>query len=272
MANTIAPQVWTEESMASYMQDTLQSMLHAGRIADFKMGVKTIENPYPTDVTATVNSPMTGSYVAGDIVTNDDELVVDTEAIVPFHVRDFERVFSDYDLAKTYLDLASEELRSKIDGALYTELSAGAGNTVTIAGGFTKLNILDSIAESTQYFAGYSKSINGQFIAITPAHLTLLVQAGAVSGFNYADAVLTNGTNEGSNVFGLEIYVSRELPADTAIAGVKGVSTVGIGEAMVSVEKKAVDGRTGMQYVSIAYYEAKLWNNAKPLIVKYDLA
>jgi len=272
MANTIADQVWTTEAMASDMQATLQSMLHAKRIANFKMGVKTIENPYPTDVTATVNSPMTGSYTAADVVTNDDSLVVDTEAIVPFHVRDFEKVFADYDLAKTYLDLASEELRAKIDGALYTELAAGAANTVTVTGGFTKANILDSIAEATQYFAGYSKAINGTFIAVTPAHITLLSQAGAVTGFNYSDATLNNGTSEGQNIFGMEIYVSRELPATTALAGVKGVATVGIGESLVSVEKKAVDGKTGMQYVSIAYYEAKLWNNAKPLIVKFALA
>lgn len=272
MANPISSQVWTKEAMAAYMQETLQTALVASAIADFKMGVKTIENPYPSNVSTTVNSPMTGAYTPADVGTNDESLVVATEAITSFHVRDFERVFADYDLGKTYLDLAVADLKEKIDAALLLELSNAATSEVTVTGGFTKTNILDKLAEANQYFQGYAQSLNGTFVVMDAADTVALVQAGLAAGFNFADNFLNNGF-AGQTPLGHSVYVVRgTLPTDIAIAGVKGVATVGIGDKLITIEEKAVSGKTGIEYAVFTYYAAKLWNNAKPLIVKFDLA
>lgn len=270
MANTISEFTWTHEKLSEYMQDFLRSMLVAAVISDFKEGVKYIENPYGSTATVTTNSPMKGAYTPADFTTTDDELLVDTEEIYSVHIRDFEKVFSDFDLGLDQAQRAAQALKEKVDAALLSELATNAGNTVTVAGGFTSANVISSVAEASQYFVGYSNTLAGTYMVIDSTSVPAFIVAGASNGFSFADSVLNNGFY--TSFMGHDIYVVRGLlPTDTAIAGVKGASTTGTGGA-IKIEEKMVSGKTGVEMAFIMYHTSKLWTNNEDLVVKFDLA
>lgn len=271
MANTInAEFFWTHDKQSEYMQDFLRSMLVAAEISEFKEGAKYIENPYTSTATVTTNSPMAGTYSVQNITITDDELLVNTEEIYPIHIMDFEKVFADFDLGLDQLRKASYELAKKVDQALLSELATNAGNTVTVAGGFTTANVFNKMAEVSSTLLGYD-GIDGYYLVIDNTQTQAFIEAGAGNGFSFADSTLKNGMF--AQLFGFDIYVVRAgiLPADTAVAGVKKASTTGTGGS-IKIEEKRVSGKTGMEIAYIMYHTSKLWNNAEDLVVKIDLA
>ena len=270
MANTISRYTWTREAKAATMQDFLRSMLVAKEISDFKEGVKYIDNPYSSDAAVTTNTPMTGAYTVSDITTTDDQLLVNTEEIYSYHIADFEKVFSDFDLGSDQLRRGAYALAKKVDTALLTELSANAGNTVAVAGGFAVATVPAKIAEISSHFLGYD-AVYGHYLVIDNTQTAAFIEAGATNGFSFADATLNNGMF--GRIMGVDIYVVRAgvLPAGTAVAGVKRASTTGIGGA-IKIEEKAVSGKTGMEFAAISYHTSKLWENNKPLVVNVNLA
>lgn len=271
MANTHnAEFFWSHEAQSDTMQDFLRSMLVAGKISEFKEGVKYIENPYASDATVTTNSPMAGTYSVSDITITDDELLVNTEEIYPIHIMDYEKVFGDFDLGLDQLRRASYQLAKKVDTALLTELATNAGNTVTVAGGFASGTVISKMAEVSGVLAGYD-SVEGLYLVIDNTQVQAFVEAGAGNGFSFSDSTLNNGLF--AKLFGFEIYVVRAgvLPANTAIAGVKKASTTGTGGS-IKIEEKGVTGKTGMEIAYIMYHTSKLWNNNEDLVVKLDLA
>jgi len=272
MANTISTTTWTHEAKESTLQMNLESMVVAKRISEFKSGVKTIENPYTDAVAVTLNTPMTGAYTPADITTVDDSLTVTDEAIYPFHIRNFEEVFSNFDLGAKHLSIASSKLAQEIDKDLFVRLAAGASNTITVTGGFTAANVIASVAGLSQYLAGYENSLNGSYLIVDADQMPAFVEAGALNGFTFADSVLNNGWT-GKDFMGHELYVVRgTLPTDVAIAGIKGASTTGTGVQGVTLEEKGVSGKTGMEYAAYVYFKSALWNNAEDLVVTFDLA
>ena len=272
MANTISSTTFTHEAKENVLQMNLESMTVAKRISEFKSGVKVIENPYTDAVAVTLNTPMTGGYTPADITTVDDSLTVTDEAIYSFHIRNFEEVFSDFDLGSKHLSIASSKLAQAIDKDLFVQLAAGASNTITVTGGFTAANVIEEVSKLSAFLAGYENSLNGSYLIIDADQMPAFVEAGALSGFNSADSFLNNGFT-GKDYMGHEIYVVRgTLTATTALAGIKGASTTGTGVQGVTLEEKGVSGKTGMEYAAYVYFKSALWHNAEDLVVKYDLA
>lgn len=270
--NTISTTTWSHEAKETTLQRNLESMVVAGRISEFKTGVKTIENPYTDAVAVTLNAPMTGGYTPADITTVDDSLTVTDEAIYPFHIRNFEEVFSDFDLGAKHLSIASAKLAQEIDKDLFVQLDAGAANTIAVAGGFTAANVIGEVAKLSQHIAGYENALNGSYLVIDASQMPAFVEAGALNGFTFSDSVLNNGFT-GKDFMGHELYVVRgTLPTDVAIAGIKGASTTGTGVRGVTLEEKGVSGKTGMEYAAYVYFKSAVWEQGKALVVKYDLA
>lgn len=262
---------WTHAKKASIMQEYLESMTVARAISDFVVGKKYIHNPFPTPGAVTVNSPMTGLYTPVTLTTTDDSLEVNREAIYNTHLFDFETTFADYNLANEVLKLASAKLAEDMDRELLAILAAGAGTTINVSGGFTKVNAFDSIASAVGVLSGYTQSMNGLYIVIDNTQVPAFISAGATAGFTFADAVLNNGLM--GNIMGFDIYTVRagQLPANTAIAGIKKASTTGTGGA-IKIEEKQVSGKTGTEFAAINYSRSALWNNNQPLVVKFDFA
>lgn len=262
---------WTHAKKAAVMQEYLESMTVARAISDFVVGKKFIHNPFPVPGSVTVNSPMLGTYTPVVFNSTDDTLEVNREAIYNNHFFDFETRFADYNIAMESLKLASAKLAEDMDRELFAILEAGAGETVEVPGGFTKANTFDAVAEAVGRLSGYANAMNGMYIVIDNTQVPAFVSAGATAGFSYADAVLNNGLR--GNLMGFDIYVVRsgQLPADTALAGIKKASTTGIGGA-IHIEEKQVSGKTGIEFVAVNYSRSALWNNNQPLVVKFDLA
>lgn len=272
--NTISTTTWTHEAKERTLQENLESMVVAKRISEFKTGVKTIENPYTDAAAVTVNTPMSGDYTPADVTTVDDSLTVTDEAIYSFHIRNFEEVFSNFDLGAKHLSLAASKLAQKIDEDLFAQLDAAAtgANRIAVAGGFTAANLHSEVAKLSSFLSGYENSLNGSYLIIDASQTPAFEEAGVLSGFNSSDAFLSNGFTD-KNLMGHEIYVVRgTLPANVAIAGVKGISTTGTGTSGVTIEEKGVSGKTGMEYAAYVYYKSAVWNNNKDLVVAYDLA
>jgi hypothetical protein len=262
---------WTHAKKAAIMQEYLESMTVARAISDFVVGKKFIHNPFPTPGAVTVNSPMTGLYTPVTLTTNDDSLEVNREAIYNTHLFDFETTFADYNLANEVFKIAAAKLAEDMDRELLAILAAGAGNTVSVPGGFTKTNVFAKVAEADGHLSGYVQGVvNGMYIVIGNTSKPAFVEAGATAGFNYADSTLMNGLF--GKLFNFDIYVVRntQMPVDTAIAGVKKASTTGIGGA-IKIEEKQVSGKTGIEWAAINYSRSALWNNNEPLVVKFDL-
>lgn len=260
---------WTHAKKASVMQEYLESMTVAGAISDFVVGKKFIHNPFPVPGALTTNSPMAGTYVVANFNSTDDTLEVNRESIYNTHFFDFETRFADYDIALETLKIASAKLAEDMDRELFAILEAGAGNTVPVAGGFTAGNVIASVSQALGFVSGYANVTNGLYLVIDNLQLPAFVQMGATNGFSFADAVLMNGL--GGTLMGADLYVVRagQLPADTALFGVKKASTTGIGGA-IHIEEKQVSGKTGMEFVAVNYSRSALWNNNQPLVVKFD--
>lgn len=256
---------------AAIMQKYLQSMVVAREISDFQDGVKFLTNPYETLGTVQVNSPVAGTYTVGTMTTTDNTLEVNKEALYSKHVFDFESRFAQYNLAMEFLKGATSKIVEAIDRDLFTNLGTNAGETVTVANGFTSGNVIASVAEASGKLSGYSEAMNGLFIVIGNSSLPAFQVMGATNGFSFADSVLKNGL--AGQLMGFDLYVVRDaqLPADTALAGIKRVFSTGTNGG-IQIEEKGVSGKTGKEFVAYTYYNSILWNNNLDLVVKFDLA
>lgn len=255
---------------SAIMQAYLQSMVVAREISDFQDGVKFLTNPYETLGSVEVNSPMTGTYTVSNLTTTDDTLEVNREAIYNKHIFDFESRFAQYNLAMEFLKGATSKLVEAIDTQLFSELNTNAGNTVAVGGAFTSNNVIPSLAEASGYLAGYSESMNGLFLVIGNSSLPAFQEMGATNGFSFADSVLRNGL--AGQIMGFDLYVVRDgqLPANSALAGIKRVFSTGTNGG-IQIEEKHVSGKTGKEFAAYTYYNSKVWNNSTPLVVNFTL-
>lgn len=271
MANTISTFTWTHEKESAFLQEFFESQVFAKQISRFKTGIKVLENPYMEEPVTTVSSPITNLYTPQDLVTVDENLTVNKESKAAAHILDYEERFSDYNLGAEFLMKIAKKHAIDVDKDLALELATNAGNTITVGGPFTSTNIIDMIALADGYLSGYAEAMNGTYLWIDSTSMPAFTVTGALNGFSFADSVLKNGYT-GKNFMGHEIYVSRgTLPADTALAGIKKVSSTGTG-GDVHIERKGVSGKFGIEYATVMYYTSKLWTNSEDLVIKYDLA
>lgn len=262
-------------------------MLVSEKICDVRSkNEQYVDNPYGSQPTATIQA-VAGTYSVSAWTTTDDRLTVTDEIVYAEHVYDFEKTFSNFDLAADRLDNMMYAVKFGIDKFVLNNLCEDAtGAYTTPAGGFTdSANINTIIANLVSKVAGYETPYhegNSLFLVIENTDLVGFMVAGFTNGFAFADSHLRNGFK--GEYGGVDIYVVRSgLFVDATIGttsvtnsghrvfGVKGIATYA-SPGGLKVEEKGVTGKTGMEMAVYAYCGFKLWAQRTGLVVDITLA
>lgn len=252
-----------------------------------RTGAKTIQSPYGSQPTTTIQA-IAGTYSVASYTTTDDTLTVADEFVVAEHIFDFEQTLTMFDLFNSRLQEQSFSVANAIDKWVLNNLCEdGTGTYTTPVGGFTTASNINTImANLLSKVAGYSDAYKGLYLVIEQTDVVGFVIAGATNGFNFADSVLKNGFM--TNYMGVEIYVvlaSTFVDATTTSAsgtktwtnsghrvfGVKNITTFAYPQG-VKFEEKMVTGKTGMEVVTYGYLGFKAWYPKLTLTVDITLA
>jgi len=269
----------------SNLQQALRNALVAEAICKVdRTDLKTIENPYITATTATIQA-VAGTYSVSAMTVTDDALSVADEVVDATHVFDFEMKTANFNLMADFLDELIYRVSHKIDQFVLNKiLDVATGAYTTPAGGFTTAaNIAVICANLLSKVAGYQSGLASEpFLVIESTDLVGFAQAQVASGFAYADAALNNGFQ--GRYMGIKIYVIRTGTFVTATLGTltatnSGHRLFGIeGMALyasprgVSYEEKGVTGKTGKEVVAYGLVGATIWTPLRDLFVDITLA
>lgn len=268
----------------SNLDKLLRGALVAEAICDVdRSPSKTIQNPYGSQPTTTVQA-LTGTYTVASFTTTDDTLTVADEFICAEHCFDFEQSLSNFDLFANRADEQAFSVAAKIDNFVLNNLCEdGTGTYTTPVGGFTTASNVNLILSNLlAKVAGYADVYRGLFLVIENTDLPGIIQAAATNGFSFADAALNNGYV--TSYMGVDIYVVRSgLFADATVGtktytnsghrvfGVKGVSTYAAPRG-VQFDEKSVSLKTGKEIVTWGYIGVKTWATKSDLIIDITLA
>jgi hypothetical protein len=281
--NTISTKSYRDKYRSAALEQALRNALVAEKICSVdNSDSKTIQSPYGSQPTATVQA-IAGTYSVSAFTTTDDTLTVTDEVIYAEHIFDFEDVLTKFDLFASRTDEMTYAVANRIDRFVINNLCEdGTGTYTTPAGGFSAANINTIMSELVGKVAGYAETYNGLFLVIENTDVPGFVAAQATNGFSFADMTLKNGWM--SNYMGVDIYVVRtgtfasETLGTTTytnsghrVFGVKKVSTYASPRG-IKFEEKAVTGKTGMEVVVYGYIGFKLWTPKAGLVVDITLA
>lgn len=271
------------------LQQALRNSLVAQKICKVdESELKTIENPYITATTATIQA-VAGTYTTSAMTVTDDALSVDDEVIDSSHVFDFESKTANFNLISDFLDELIYRVSHKIDQfALNKILSLATGTYPTPAGGFTTAaNIPVICSNLLSKVAGFQSGVAGNpFLVIESTDIVGFAQAQVASGFSYADAALNNGFM--ASYMGIDIYVIRtgtfvtttlgSLSATNSGHRLFGIANLAVFASPRGVQYKEIDvpagagtGRLGKEVVAYGYIGAKVWAPHAPLFVNITL-
>lgn len=283
MANTISTKSYRDKYRQSTLEQALRNMLVAEKICQVdRSDLKTLQNPYGSQASATVQA-IAGTYSVADFTLTDDTLTVNNEVIVAEHIYDFESSLSQFDLFASRFDEQTYAVALKIDRFVLNNLCEdGTGAYTTPAGGFTAANVNTILSNLGGKLAGYADVYKGLFLVIENTDVPGFIEAQMTSGFSFADSALNNGFL--TSQAGFDIYVVRtgtfasETLGTTTytnsghrVAGVKGVATYAAPRGL-KFEEKQVSGKTGMETVTFGYIGFKLWAPKTDLIIDITLA
>lgn len=284
MANTISTKTYRDKYRLDNLDTILRAALVAEKICDVdRTGAKTIQNPYGSQPTTTVQA-IAGTYSVANYTTTDDTLTVADEFIVAEQVFDFEKTLTNFDLFANRTDEQAYSVATAIDKQVVNALAlGGTGAYTTPVGGFTTIaNVNVIMANLISKTVGYADTYKGLFLVIEPTDVVGFIQVQAANGFSYADAVLNNGWM--TSYLGVDIYVVKAGTFVSAtigtltftnsgcrLFGVKNVTTYAAPQG-VMFDEKGVSGKTGKEVVTYGYLGVKVWATKAPLIVKITLA
>src|SRR5260221_5243740 len=98
MSNTISIKTYRDKYRLASLDKLLRKALVAEAICEVdRSGSKTIQNPYSSQPTVTVQA-LTGTYTISEWQTTDDTLTVTYEFIIAEHVFDFEKTLTRFDI------------------------------------------------------------------------------------------------------------------------------------------------------------------------------
>lgn len=286
--NTISTKTYRDKYRLANLDSLLRSALIAEKICMVdRSGSKTIQSPYGSQPTTTVQA-IAGTYSVSAYTTTDDTLTVTDEFICAEHVFDFEQTLTHFDVFSSRLDEQQASVVTAIDKyVLNNLLEAGTGTYTTPVGGFTTASNINTImANLASKVAGYSEAFNGLYLVIESTDLVGFMVAQATNGFSYSDMALRNGFL--TSYMGIDIYVARAGTFDDQSAssvsgtttwtnaghrvfGVKNITTYA-SPIDVKFEEKAVSGKTGMEVVTYGYVGFKAWAPKITLTVDITLA
>lgn len=283
MANTVSTKTFRDAYRLANLDVILRAALVAEKICMVdRSDLKTLQNPYGSQPTVTVQA-LSGTYTVADWTTTDDTLTVADEFIVAEHVRDFEETLSRPDLFADRTDEQAYAVATAIDKQVLNALALGATGTYsTPTGGFTTAaNVNVIMANLLSKVAGFADSYKGLYLVIEATDLVGFIQTQAVNGFSFADSVLNNGWM--TSYMGVDIYVVKSgtfvsatigtltfTNASARLFGVKGMATYASPRG-VRFEEKGVSLKTGKEVVTYGYLGVKVWAVRAALTVKITL-
>lgn len=285
MANTLS----TYSLRHKYFQANLQQALRNALIAEAicrvdRSDLKTIENPYITATTATIQA-VAGTYSVNAMTVTDDSLSVNDEVVDATQIYDFEMKTANFNLIADFLDELIYRVAQKVDQFVINKITSLASGTYTTpAGGFTTAaNIAVICANLLSKVAGYQSGLaSNPFLVIENTDVVGFAQAQVASGFSYADAALNNGFM--NSYMGINIYVVRASTFVTATLGTlsatnSGHRLFGLSDLAVfasprgvQYEEKGVTGKTGKEVVAYGLIGTYVWTPHAPLFVNITLA
>lgn len=245
--------------------------------------LKTIQNPYGSQPTATIQA-VAGTYSVSAWTITDDTLTVTDEVIYAEQVFAHDQYFAVFDIMASRLDNMMYAIAYGIDKYVLNAFALNATGTYTTpAGGFiTGGNVNTILGNLLSKVAGYQNVSNGTFLVIENTDLVGFATAGATSGFSVADSVLRNGLM--NQWMGTDIYVVRSGTFVTAtlgsisvvnngkrLFGVKNIATYASPRGM-NYDEKGVTGKTGKEVVVFGLIGFKLWVQKASLAVLITLA
>lgn len=284
MANTLSTHTLRQTYLKNSLSVALRNVLVAEAVCMVdRSDQKTIEAPYITQQTATIQA-VAGTYSVSAMTTTDDTLTVSDEVIFGTHVFDFERLTSNFDLISDFLDDLTYSVGYGVDKFVVNALCEdGTGTYTTPAGGFTTAaNIPVIMSNLISKVSGYQGPNNGMYLIIENTDMVGFMQAQVASGYNYSDMALNNGFM--SNYMGVDIYVIRSgtFVSDTLgtktvtnsghrVFGIKNIATYASPRG-IRYEEKGVSGKTGMELAVYALVGFKQWTPNASLTVDITLA
>jgi len=284
--NTEATQQWRIKYFSSTMQQVLRNSLVCEKICQHDTSESFyIHNPYAGQETAAI-ATIAGTYTISAWTNMNDALTVTDQVICANHVFEFEQSMSTYDIMASRMDELAYAVAYGVDYYALNWLTEDATDTPydTPAGGFTTAaNIPIIFSELIGLVAGYSDVYKGLYIVVENTDVSGIIQAGAASGFSFADAVLNNGLI--GNFMGVDIYVVRSGTFVSASIGTKG-SVTNSGHRVFGVkgvatfatpggahyEEKSVSGKTGKEIVAWMNFGFCLWAQKVALTIDITLA
>lgn len=285
MANTLSTYSLRHKYFKTNLQQALRNALVAEAICIVdRSELKTIENPYITATTATIQA-VAGTYSVNAMTVTDDSLSVNDEIVDATQIYDFEMRTANFDLMADFLDELIYRVSAKIDQFVLNKiLSLASGTYTTPAGGFTTAaNVSVICANLLSKVAGYQSGVaSNPFLVIESTDLVGFAQAQVAAGFSYADAALNNGFM--NNYMGIDVYVIRASTFVTSTLGTLsatnsghrlfGISNLAVYASPrgVSYEEKGVTGKTGKEVVAYGYVGAYVWTPLAGLFVNITLA
>lgn len=286
--NTISTKTYRDKYRLAQLDTLLRSALVAEKVCMVdRSGSKTIQSPYGSQPTATVQA-IAGTYSVAAYTTTDDTLTVADEIIVAEQVFDFENTLTNFDMFANRLREQQFVFANTIDKwVLNNLLEDGTGTYTTPVGGFTTAsNVVDIMSNLLGKVAGFSETYNGLYLIIEATDVPGFVKAQATNGFSFADSALKNGFM--TSFMGVDIYVIKAgtfVDETTSTVsgtktwtnvghrcfGVKNITTYAAPQG-VKFEEKAVSGKTGMEIVTYGYVGFKAWAPKITLTVDITLA
>lgn len=286
--NTLSTKTYRDKYRLANLDRLLREALVAEKICMVdRTGAKTIQSPYGSTPTATVQA-IAGTYSISTYTTTDDTLTVTDEVIVAEHIFDFEQTLTTLDVFASRVDQQQFAVAHALDiYVLNNLLEAGTGTYTTPVGGFTTAaNIVEIMSNLISKVAGYSDFYQGMYLVIENTDMVGFIQSGVANGFNFSDAVLKNGFMD--TFLGVEIYVVRtgtftDASADSTsgtttwtnsghrLFGIKNISTFAAPQG-VKFSEKEVSGKTGMETVTFGYVGFNAWYPKRALTIDITLA
>lgn len=286
--NTISTRSYRDKFRLATFDQALRNALVAEKICMVdRSPVKTIENPYGGQPTATVQA-LAGTYSVSSFTLTDETLTVADEVIYSEHIFDFEESLTRFDLFASRLDEVTYAVAAAIDKWVVNNLCEdGTGAYTTPTGGFTTASNINVIMSNLiSKVAGYADMFKGLYLVIENTDVPGFIQAQASNGFSFADAALNNGFM--TNYMGVDIHVVRSstfVDATTTtvsgtktwtnsghrVFGVKNVTTYAAPRG-IKFEEKGVTGKTGIEFVVYGYVGFKAWSQKAALTIDITLA
>lgn len=285
MANTLSTYSLRHKYFQANLQQALRNALVSEKVCRVdRTDLKTIENPYITATTPTIQA-VAGTYSVNAMTVTDDSLSVNDEVLDATQIFDFEMRTANFNLIADFLDELIYRVTYQVDQFVLNKiLSLATGTYTTPVGGFTTAaNIAVIVSNLLSKVAGYQNGLaSNPFLVIESTDLVGFAQAQVASGFAYADAALNNGF--AAMYMGVEIYVIRTGTFVTTTLGT--LSATNLGHRLfgisnlalfasprgVQYEEKGVSGKTGKEVVAYALVGAKIWTPHAPLFVNITLA